>query len=393
MPNIPVTGAGVVITSDGYILTNNHVVELSEELRVHLDATNEEYDAKLIAADPKSDVALIKLEGAKDLKVMPIGDSKKLRVGDVTFAIGNPFGLAQTVTMGIVSALGRSSSDVSILEYANLIQTDAAINRGNSGGALVDAQGRLVGINTAIQGGMNGGNVGIGFAIPSNMALDIVNRLLEGGGKVRRGFLGVSLQPLDRDLATGLDWKKRYGVLISQVGPETPAAIAGLEASDIITNFEGEQARSLDSLRLRISNTPPNKEVTFGIFRKGKEMEVKVTLAELPEDPASVMGIGRGPGIEEIIEGVEIADLNEENRAANDIADDIEGVLVQSVDPNSVAAESGLREGQVILEVNQIAVSSVNDAMKARLQFEGSVLLLRVSSQGASTILAVRLKD
>ncbi|MEM1297458.1 MAG: trypsin-like peptidase domain-containing protein, partial [Verrucomicrobiota bacterium] len=164
MPNIPVTGAGVIITSDGYILTNNHVVENSEELRVHLDATNEEYDAELIAADSKTDVALIKLVNAKNLKTMPIGDSKRLRVGDVTFAIGNPFGLAQTVTMGIVSALGRSSSDVSILEYANLIQTDAAINRGNSGGALVDAQGRLVGINTAIQGGMNGGNVGIGFA-------------------------------------------------------------------------------------------------------------------------------------------------------------------------------------------------------------------------------------
>ncbi len=390
-PDTPVTGAGVLVTPDGYILTNNHVVEKSQELRVRLDALNRDYDAKFIVADPKTDVALIKIS-ANNLPVAAIGDSQKLRVGDVTFAIGNPFGLSQTVTMGIVSALGRSSSDVSILQYADLIQTDAAINRGNSGGALIDVHGRLVGINTAIQGGMTGGNLGIGFAIPSNMALDIVNRLLQGGGKVRRGFLGVSLQPLDHERAQELNWKENYGVIISQVGNETPAKKAGLEPKDIITSFQGQQARNLDSLRLRISNTPPDKEVTFGIVRAGKEMDVKVTLAELPEDPAQIMGL-RPQRTLELLEGVQVADLNPENREEHSVSEDVKGVLVTNVDPESVAADSGLRDGQVIVEINENAVTSVEEAIRERLGFEGQVLLLRVSAASAESVVAVRVKD
>lgn len=404
VPDDRVTGSGILISDDGYILTNNHVVEKAQKLEVHINAMKLNLPAKLIAADPKSDVALIKVDG-KGLPKMTVGDSSQLRVGDVAFAVGNPFGLEQTVTMGIVSALGRSHSAVgNLVEYGDFIQTDASINRGNSGGALVDAQGRLIGINTAIQAGMGGGNLGIGFSIPVNMALDIVDRLLSGGGVVRRGFLGVILKPLDRDLAEGVGWKENYGVMVNDVltavkvdgkDKETPAARAGFKALDVIMSYEGEKAFELDSLRLKISNTPPNKEVTFVVFRDGQELTLKVTLDELPQNTA---GIGQpNPVIpakaKEFLDGVEIADLTPENRAQNSIGDDIKGVLVTSVDPSSVAAGAGLQEGMVIIEVNKTPVTNPKEAMEERAKFKGNVLLLRVSAGGQRSVLSIRLKD
>jgi len=393
-PTLPVTGSGVIITSDGYILTNNHVVEKSKGLEVRVGTLNREFEAELVAADPKSDVALIKID-AQDLPAIALGDSTQLRVGDVTFAIGNPFGLDQTVTMGIVSALGRSSADVGLVDYADFIQTDAAINRGNSGGALIDAKGRLVGINTAIQGGLGGGNVGIGFAIPSNMALQMVQKLIEGGGVVRRGFLGVQLERLDRDMAKALGWRNNHGVAVTQVFPRTPASKAGFKPYDIIATYEGKKALSPDSLRLVISNTPPDEEVTFGLFRKGKMIEVDLRLAELPNNPEEFFAGGKSTPspAREFLDGVSIVNLTEENRAANDVAEDLEGVLVDEVEVGSAAAEAGLVPGMVILDVNQTSVSSVKEAMTVREEFEGDVLLLRVSVRGSSRILTVRLTE
>ncbi|MEO0448558.1 MAG: Do family serine endopeptidase, partial [Verrucomicrobiota bacterium] len=391
---MPVTGSGVVISSDGYILTNNHVVEKSRGLEVVFDGTNEEYDAELIVADPKTDVALIKIN-ATNLPTVTLGDSSHLRVGDLTFAIGNPFGLDQTVTMGIVSALGRSSADVGLVDYADFIQTDAAINRGNSGGALIDAKGRLVGINTAIQGGMSGGNIGIGFAIPTNMALEIVEKLLDGGGIVRRGFLGVELDRLDRDKAEALGWKENHGVLVAQVFPKTPAEKAGLKAYDIITSYQGVKAESPDTLRLTISNTSPDMKVSFGIFRDGKPINVDLKLAELPKNPAEFFANGSVPAApkkEEFLEGVTIIELDEEMRSKAGISEDVMGVLVEEVDASSAAAEAGLASGMVILDVNQKSVSTVEEAMTARNSFQGNVLLLRVGGGGSSRILTVRVK-
>jgi Do/DeqQ family serine protease len=389
----PVTGSGVIVSADGYILTNNHVVEDSKGLRVELQGEARSYEATLVVSDPKSDVALIKIDG-KNLPVMPVGDSNRLRVGDVTFAIGNPFGLAQTVTMGIVSALGRSAADVQIVDYANFIQTDAAINRGNSGGALIDAAGRLVGINTAIQGGAGGGNVGIGFAIPSMMAIEMVEKLLDGGGKVRRGFLGVSLQPVEPDLAEALGWKESYGVAISHVYPGTPAAQAGLKPSDIILKYNGVRAESPDKLRLVISNTSPSENVTFEVFRKGEVLKVALSLAELPEDPREFLGgVAPKPGAaQEFLEGVEIAELNSVNREKFKIGEDVKGVLVQSVKGDSVAADAGLQAGMVIVEVNEVTVATVNEAVQARKDFKGTVLLIRVTDGESRSILAIRVK-
>lgn len=390
-----VTGSGVIISEDGYVLTNNHVVEHSEDLRVILEAEGKEFDAKLIVADPKSDVALLKID-ASGLKAMKLGDSAQLRVGDTAFAVGNPFGLTQTVTMGIISALGRSSGDVPIVDYANFIQTDASVNRGNSGGALVDAHGRLIGINTAIQGGFNGGNVGVAFAIPVNMALDIVDRLLEGGGVVKRGFLGVRLQPLDRDLAEGLGWRESYGVVVADVVEGTPAAKAGLKANDIVLGYQGEKAREPDSLRLQISNTPPNEEVEFEVFRDGKKLKVKVMLAELPDDLTAFRGTPNPfeePEQLEFLDGVEISNVTDEKRAEFTLDEDVEGVVVVSVEPDSTAADAGLRAGQVILEVNRKKIETVQDAGQAREDFDGEVLLVRVSDGGARSILAVRVDE
>lgn len=390
------TGSGVLITSDGYILTNNHVIADSEELEVILPGENLGLEAKLVVADPKSDVALIKIE-ATDLDPVTIGVSSEIRVGDLTFAVGNPFGLDATVTMGIVSALGRGTSDVaSLVDYADLIQTDASINRGNSGGALVDAEGRLIGINTLIHAGMTGGNVGVGFAIPSDMALDIVERLLDGGGKVKRGFLGVRLQPLDRNLADGLGWDEGHGVVIADVVPGTPAAEAGLEANDIIAAFDGKEAAELDHLRLRISNTPPNKAVDFKVFRDGEMQTITLELAELPDQIMALPGapapepLPQLPEKVEFLNGVEIMELDEEKRAELSIGDETKGVLVETVAPDSTAADAGLRPGQIIFQVNKQDIDSIRDALEAMADFDGDVLLVRVNDGGARTTVAIR---
>ncbi|MCL4109831.1 UNVERIFIED_CONTAM: hypothetical protein GTU68_059578 [Idotea baltica] len=371
-------GSGVIISEDGYILTNNHVAgSEGAELNVSLSSDRRDYKAVLIGSDPKTDIAIIKID-AKGLKPITIADSKKLQVGDVTMAVGNPFGLEQTVTMGIVSALGRSELNITGGGYENFIQTDASINRGNSGGALVDAQGRLIGINTAIQSGIAGGNIGIGFAIPSNMALNIVERLLEGGGTVKRGFLGVFLEDLSSkpdQFAKALGRKDNAGVVVNEVGTNTPAEKAGLRAGDLIVKYNGKPVESMPKLRLDISNTSPGTNVEFTVIRNKKEEDLKVTLGDLEE------------------RGVEIDNLDDDIRKALSLEEDIKGVVVESVEEGSNAAGAGLEPGQVITQIDQQDITSTENAKNIVKDFEGEVLLLQILTGGRRDILAIPLND
>ncbi len=393
-------GSGVIITTDGYILTNNHVVEGADEIMVSLSRDQKDYEAKVVGTDPQTDVAVIKIE-ASNLAHATIGDSSKLRVGDVTLAIGNPFGLEQTVTRGIVSALGRSNLNITGGGYENFIQTDAPINQGNSGGALIDAQGRLVGINTAIQSGFGGGNIGIGFAIPVNMALDIVEELLDQG-RVSRGFLGVYLKELDSTMAMALGRDDRSGVLVTEVGKDTPAETAGLKAGDLIVAYNGKPVQSMTKLRLDISNTEPGTEVTFSVVRTNKKMDLEVVLGDL-EDRSLAMGGGsedEDAGSAEpaksdtkFLPGVEIGELDDSVRSALELDEDVKGVVVTRVNGGSLAAEAGLQSGHIITQVDQTDVASVDEAMKARKALDGEALLLQVYEGGRRDILAIRVEE
>lgn len=387
-------GSGVIITDDGYIVTNNHVVGDADEIKVTLPNSKKEYTANVIGADPRTDVALIKIE-AKNLPHVTIGDSSKLRIGDVVLAVGNPLSLEQSASVGIVSALGRNELNITNGGFENFIQTDAAINRGNSGGALVDANGRLIGINTAIQSSFSGGNIGIGFAIPSNMTLDIVQRLLDGGGVVKRGFLGVFLRELDDNMAKALGRDNQNGVLITEVGSGTPAEDAGLKPGDLIVGYNGNNVASLQRLRLDISNTPPGAEAAFALIRNGKKKDVSVTLGDLDTDNnllAGAMRPGKGAAKpQELVEGVRVKNIDKETRAALQLDDKLEGIVVETVKDNSPAAEAGLRPGTVITQIDQTDVDSVKAAYEIVEGFESDVLLLQVYVAGRRDILAIPL--
>jgi serine protease Do len=386
-------GSGVVISPDGYILTNNHVVGDADEIKVTLASNKREYTASVIGADPQTDVALIKIE-ATDIPFVTIGDSSALQIGDVAMAVGNPLGLEQTATLGIISAVGRS--DVNILEdgYESFIQTDAAINRGNSGGALVDAAGRLIGIPTAIQSNFSGGNIGIGFAIPSNMALNIVQRLLDGGGVVKRGFLGVFLRELDPNMAKALGRDDQSGVLVAEVGDKTPAEAAGMKPGDLIVGYDGKPVKSMQQLRLDISNTAPDADVVFNLIRKGEKTDLKVKLGDLDDNKLAGGGVPSRPGSakeQELVEGVIVTDLDEEARTSLQLDKAVQGILVKSVKDNVPAAESGLRPGMVITQIDQTDVKTAAEAYKIVGDFEADVLLLQVYAAGRRDILAVPL--
>ena len=405
IPDIPGQeglGSGVIISPDGYALTNNHVVGKADEIKVRLPNDRREYDAKLIGADADTDVALIKIQNVSNLQPIRVGDSSNLRVGDVVLAVGNPFGLEQTVTQGIVSALGRRTLGITRDRssgrrgYENFIQTDASINKGNSGGALVDAEGRLIGVNTAIQtGGTSAGNVGIGFAIPSNMALNIVQKLLEGGGKVRRGFLGIELTDVDADLASALGREDLRGALITSVGGSTPAAVAGLKAGDLITEFNGKGVVDSSQFRLDVSNHDPGAEVEFKLIRKGNERTVSVVLGDreelLPKFQAQAgrMNGGPRPAAVELIDGVRVVELSENLRSALNIDESIQGILVESVSRNSVAAENGLADGQIITQLDQQNAPSIRVAKSILDRFDGEHILIQVYKDGRRSILAV----
>ncbi len=377
-------GSGVIISADGYILTNNHVISdnqgrPADEIKVHLnDGT--QLDAVVVGRDERTDVALIKIERT-GLPFIRIADSNQLRVGDIVFAIGNPLGIGQTCTMGIVSATGRSNLGLLGSQgYENFIQTDAAINRGNSGGALVDARGRLVGINTAIVS-QTGGNIGIGFAIPSRLARSVVLELIETG-KVRRGYLGVSISDLNPDMAEAFGLDSTRGALVENVQENTPAAAAGIKRGDVIRTIDGQPVQNVTDLRLTIAGMRPGTEVEMGIFRDGENLTLRVVLGSL-DDPSAVATTEDSP-----LEGIALEPLNATNRQQWNTEEE-RGLIITEVNPRSPYANV-LAPGMVILEVNDVAVNTIGE-LGAALR-SGRVNKLWVSFRGNRGFLALRVR-
>jgi serine protease Do len=349
-------GSGFIISKDGYILTNHHVVGEADKITVTL-ADNREFKAKLVGTDAKADVAVIKIDGT-NLPVLPRGNSDKLAVGEWVIAIGNPFGLTHTMTVGVVSAKGRSR--MGITDYEDFIQTDAAINPGNSGGPLLDLSGQVVGINTAIFS-QSGGYMGIGFAIPINMATEIQKQLM-ATGKVSRGYLGVSIQDLTPELATSFGLSGTEGVLVAGVSPNTPAAAAGFKTGDVIVAFGETAVTDTGHFRNLVAQTPVGQQVNVRVVRDKKSQEMAVTMGQLPDQVASEATTPNKP---EALEkwGFAAQDLTAE--LANQLGyKGVEGVVVTDVQPDSPADEAGLRPGTLIREVNRQEVHDTEELMR-----------------------------
>lgn len=378
-------GSGVIVTQDGYILTNHHVVEGAEEIRVVLTPDKREFTAEVIGSDPKTDIAVLKVE-AEDLPHVTLGDSEQLEIGDLVLAVGNPFGIGQTVTMGMVSAKGRATMGQE-LEYQDFIQTDAAINPGNSGGALVDAKGRLIGINTAILS-RTGANNGIGFAVPVNLARDVMENLIEHG-RVVRGYLGAWIQDVTPELAAAFDLDEREGALVSEVSADGPADKAGLKSGDVIVKFDGEKVTDSRSLKLRVASTSPKTKTALTVIRDGRVREINVRLRELPGDDLAVAGSFETVDSDERLKGVQVSDLDRDSRRQLRVPQRVDGALVSDVKPDSAAYEAGLRRGDVILEINRQPVSGADEAIELSKNLKDNVTLLRIWSRGGSRYLVV----
>jgi serine protease Do len=371
-------GSGVIISPDGYILTANHVVDGADEIKVAIDDGKKEYTAKVIGTDPPTDMAILKIE-AKNLPAITLADSDQLEVGDLVLAIGNPFAVGQTVTMGIVSALGRSG--LGFNGYEDFIQTDAAINPGNSGGALVDAEGRLVGINTAIIS-RSGGNQGIGFAVPVNMARRIMDRLISGG-KVTRGYLGLNLQDIDAGLAEQFGLPDQNGALVDDVRLNTPAEKGGIKSGDIITAFNGKPVADSHSLMLAVSECAPGTAATVKLLHNGQPRTVTVTLGELPADAMENQSEQNNSNSDnnstaDALDGVTVADLDQQIREELRIPAGINGAIVTGVDQDSNSAEAGLQRADVIVEINRQPVSDADDAVKLCTGAKSDQILLKI---------------
>jgi serine protease Do len=380
-------GSGVVVSADGIILTNNHVVEGADEIKV-TTGDKREYAAKVLGTDAKSDVAVLKLQGTPtNLKPLDFGDSSRLRLGDVVLAIGNPFGVGQTITMGIVSAKGRAN--VGIAAYEDFIQTDAAINPGNSGGALVDMEGHLIGINTAILS-RTGGNMGIGFAIPSNMAQPIMKALMERG-KVVRGWLGVGIQDIDQELASAMNLKTVDGVLLSEIMDNGPGAKSGLKSGDVVLELNGQKVDSTGGFRNAVATAGAGATVKLELLRDGKPVEVEAKLGELPEKPTAKAGASDpSGGTPAALDGITLEDLNPAARRKFEVPASVKsGVVVTDLDPNSAVAQSGLRPGDVVVELNRAPVTDVG-AFKAAYAKTKERALFRVLREGRSFFIVVK---
>src|SRR5438067_1759056 len=387
-------GSGVIVSPDGYILTANHVVSGADEIMVGLGTELRKYKAKKVGTDPGTDVALLKID-EKTLPAITFADSDKARAGDIVLAIGNPFGLRQTVTMGIISAVGRGG--IGIVDYENFIQTDAAINMGNSGGALVDTEGRLLGINTAIFS-RSGGNQGIGFAIPANLARDVMQSLREKG-RVVRGYIGASVQTLTPELADAMKLKGQpTGALVSEVTAKTPSEKAGMKTGDVITVVNGKKISDAREVRLMIGSMAPGTKVQIEVNREGQSKIVNVELAEMPAGEAEEGGEttpeeSAQPEKTTVFGGVAVADITDDIRTALNLSKDVKGAEIAEIDAESSAAKAGLREGDVIQEVNKQPVRNAKDLVAISKKLKpNEKILIRVWSQGRSGFVALEPK-
>ena len=351
-------GSGVIVTSDGYILTNHHVIDGAQETRVELE-DGRTFKATLVGSDQPSDLALLHID-ATNLKPLTLGNSDAVQVGDVALAIGNPLGVGQTVTMGIVSAKGRSTGMGD--GYEDFLQTDAPINHGNSGGALVNTKGELIGINSQILSPSDG-NIGIGFAIPANMARRVMSEL-RTEGRVRRAQLGVQVQPVTAEMAESLGVQASGGVIVSSVGADSAAAHAGVKRGDIIKSFNGQPVQDVNSLRNRVADTPPGSTGSLVVLRDGREQTLTVKLDEV-STPTSRRGTDVAAADDKAVLGIAVVPLTPDRAARSGLRRDLHGVLVQQVSPEGRAADAGVQEGDVILEVNRQPVQSVEDLRDA----------------------------
>ena len=369
-------GSGVIISADGYILTASHVVKSTDELKVFM-ADKREFTAKVVGTDPKTDLAVIKITG-KNLPFVPIGDSELLRVGDWVIAVGSPYGLQQTVTAGIVSAKGRQGV-IGGDGYEDFIQTDAAINRGNSGGPMLNLKGEVVGINTAIYS-QSGGNTGVGFAVPSKLIKQVLPSL-QAGKKVVRGQLGVFIQDLNEELAHQLGLKQTTGVLVAQVNKASAAEKAGIQPGDVILQYNGQHVEDVSDLRNRVAATAPGVKTPIVVVRKGKEVTLAVSVGEASETASAAGGKEEEEASVEKL-GLTVSDLGADAAKRYGYKDE-KGVLVSDVNAESAAYERGVRKGDLIVEVNRQPVTSVGEFEKAVKSSRDSVLLLVKSKEGS----------
>jgi len=375
-------GSGFIIDKEGYIITNNHVIEGADEIKVRL-SDKEEFDAKIIGRDVKTDVALIKIDPPNGLPVAKLGNSDELQVGEWVMAIGNPFGLDQTVTVGIVSAGGRR---IGAGPYEDFIQTDAAINQGNSGGPLFNTRGEVVGVNTAIFS-TSGGNIGIGFAIPVNMAKNVVGQLREKG-RVVRGWLGVVVQTVTPELAESFGLEQKTGALVADIEADGPADKAGIKKGDIILKFDGKEIGEMSDLPLIVAQTEIGKKIKVAILRNGKDIKKEVTVGELKEDMEQAFAGEEGR--KDV--GMEVSNLNRELARKYGISE-TRGVLVTYVEGNSPADEAGIREGDVILEINREPVDNVDEYYGVlREAKKGDKILLWVKRGRSSQYVVITIK-
>jgi serine protease Do len=368
-------GSGFVLDAEGYIITNHHVVDEASKIVVRMH-DDEEYDAEIIGSDAKTDIAVIKIEGAEGLVPLPLGDSDETHVGEWVLAIGNPFGLDHSVTAGIVSAKGRRINRPDQSPYDDFIQTDAAINPGNSGGPLVNLSGQVIGINSAIFS-RSGGNIGIGFAIPINMARQIVPQLQETGS-VTRGWLGVMIQPVDEDIAESLDLPSADGALVAKVFPESPAAEADVEVGDVIVKFDGQPVEESADLPAIVASTPVGKDVEVVIIRNGKKKKLQVNVAKLEE------AAGPAAPVRDAALGLSVQDITPEIAKELGVDAETKGVVVSSVKRGSPADEAGLQPGDVIEMVANKPVEDAADFRRKigeRQEGEGILVLVRRGDQ------------